>query len=79
MWREGNGILAFKELSGFSISYQIKDNVHLAIEIKFRKDSLGEINLIPLKEILPQVVELSNYECQEETYLIINQNGDETE
>ena len=78
MWREGNGILAFKELSGFSISYQIKDNVHLAIEIKLN-DSLGEINLIPLKEILPQVAEFSNYACQEETYLIINQNGDETE
>ena len=78
MWREGNDILTFKEVSGFSISNWIKDNVHLAIEIKLN-DSLGERNLIPLKEIPSQVVELSSCACQEETYLIINQNGDEPE
>lgn len=66
MQREGNDILAFKEVSGFSISNRIKDNVHLAIEIK-RNDSLGERNLIPLKEILSQVAELSRCACQEET------------
>ena len=66
MQREGNDILAFKEVSGFSISNRIKDNVHLAIEIK-RNDSLGERNLIPLKEILSQVAELSLCACQEET------------
>lgn len=48
MWREGNDILAFKEVSGFSISYRIKDNVHLAREIRLN-DSLGEINLIALE------------------------------
>lgn len=48
MWRQGNDILAFKEVSGFSVSYQIKDNVYLATEGKLN-DSLGEINLIPLE------------------------------
>lgn len=52
--------------------------MHLAIEIKLN-DSLGERNLIPLKEILSQVAELSSCACQEETYLIISQNGDEPE
>ena len=70
--------MAFKEVSGCSISNRIKDNVHLAIEIKLN-DSLGERNLIPLKEILSQVAELSSCACQEETYLIISQNGDEPE